>query len=82
MPLLSWLSRVSHTATSGTLVTPSVMIMMPVTRMRRRAQNDDRLSAGIFTQQPCLSTRDVAAQQGEQNASDVKEIDSQPDIPP
>lgn len=31
VPLLSWFSRVSQTATSGTLVTPSVIIMMPET---------------------------------------------------
>lgn len=31
VPLLSWFSRVSHMATSGTLVTPSVMIMIPLT---------------------------------------------------
>lgn len=31
VPLLSWFSRVSHTATSGTLVTPSVIIMIPGT---------------------------------------------------
>lgn len=30
VPLRSWLSKVSHTATSGTLVTPSVIIMIPV----------------------------------------------------
>lgn len=30
MLLRRWLSRVSHTATSGTLVTPSVMMMIPV----------------------------------------------------
>lgn len=29
VPLRSWLSSVSHMATSGTLVTPSVMTMMP-----------------------------------------------------
>lgn len=29
VPLLSWFRRVSHTATSGTLVTPSVIIMIP-----------------------------------------------------
>lgn len=31
VPLRSWFSRVSHMATSGTLVTPSVIIMMPLT---------------------------------------------------
>lgn len=29
VPLRSWLSNVSHMATSGTLVTPSVMMMIP-----------------------------------------------------
>lgn len=29
VPLRSWLSKVSHMATSGTLVTPSVMMMIP-----------------------------------------------------
>lgn len=31
MPLRSWFSSVSHTATSGTLVTPSVITMIPET---------------------------------------------------
>lgn len=31
MPLRSWFSNVSQTATSGTLVTPSVITMMPGT---------------------------------------------------
>lgn len=35
VPLLSWLSRVSQTATSGTLVTPSVIIIMPGNTKRK-----------------------------------------------
>lgn len=34
MPLRSWFSSVSHTATSGTLVTPSVITMIPETGKR------------------------------------------------
>ncbi len=35
VPLLSWFSNVSHTATSGTLVTPSVMIIIPARQHKR-----------------------------------------------
>lgn len=39
VPLLSWFSRVSHTATSGTLVTPSVIMMMPETHAQTLTDN-------------------------------------------
>lgn len=35
VPLRSWLSRVSQTATSGTLVTPSVITMIPVSNRKQ-----------------------------------------------
>lgn len=38
VPLLSWFRRVSHTATSGTLVTPSVIIIIPGTNKKVQIQ--------------------------------------------
>lgn len=44
MPLRSWLSSVSQTATSGTLVTPSVITIIPVNNKQRQLDEGRRSS--------------------------------------